>query len=111
MEEIHMGIVKLTAGAVTLLSMGSMAFADDWNWAPDREHGFYERFTRDPDPRPLKGDFDVRVGGIVPPDVEIYDAPPDYDYAPVREYRYVRHDKRVYVVEPKSRKVVRVIEK
>lgn len=98
------------AGAAALLLASSGAFAAEWNWAPEREHGFYERYTRDPG-RPYKGDFDFRVGAVVPSGVEVTEAPVDFDYAPARAYRYVRADNRVIVVEPKTRTVVRVIER
>ena len=35
--------------------------------------------------------------------------PSDIEYAAVRRYRYMVHDDRLYIVDPDTRKVVRVI--
>ena len=102
-------IARGAAGAMFLLSTG-FALAAEWDWAPEREHGFYERFSTERHVEPRAG-FDVRVGGVVPEGVDVYDAPADYEYAPARQYRYVTHEKKVYVVEPKTRRVVHIIER
>ena len=98
----------ITGTFAALISLaGSNAFAQEWDWTPDRERGFYERYSTRPDPRP---GFSITLGGVVPNDVEIYDAP-EYDYAPARKYRYLTNQKKIYVVDPATRKVVRVFEK
>lgn len=102
-------ITRGAAGALFLLSTG-YAFAAEWDWAPEREHGFYERFSTERHAEP-RAAFDVGVGGVVPEGVDVYDAPADYDYAPARQYRYVTREKKVYVVEPKTRRVVHIIER
>jgi hypothetical protein len=100
------------AGALALFTLTSgAALAAEWGWAPEHEHRFYERFGRERHEIRPGVNFNVAVGGVVPGDIELYDAPTDFDYAPAREYRYVTHEKRVYVVEPKTRKVVRIIER
>ena len=35
--------------------------------------------------------------------------PADIEYAPVRRYRYTVHSDRVYVIDPGTRRVVRII--
>ena len=54
-------------------------------------------------------DFDVTVGAVVPDTVQLYDVPATVGYEPVRQYRYVTLGDRVVLVEPASRKVVRVM--
>jgi uncharacterized protein DUF1236 len=53
--------------------------------------------------------FDVTVGAVLPGDIALYEVPATVEYAPVRQYRYVTVGNRVVLVEPASRRVVRVI--
>ena len=100
----------ISAAASAFLFGTGVAWAQDWDWAPEHEHGFYERYSREPERAPPPG-FSVTLRGGIPEGVEIYDAPPDYDYAPVKKYRYMRVEKRVVVIDPRTRRVVRIIEK
>jgi hypothetical protein len=51
----------------------------------------------------------IRVGAVLPADVDIRPVP--YDWGPdVRRYRYVYWDDRVVFVEPGSRRVVQIID-
>jgi hypothetical protein len=54
--------------------------------------------------------FDVTVGAVLPGEVQIYEVPATVEYAPVRQYRYVTIGNRVVLVEPTSRRVIRVIQ-
>ena len=54
-------------------------------------------------------DFDVAVGAVLPGEVKIYEVPTTVEYAPVREYRYATVGSRVVLVEPATRRVIRVI--
>ena len=98
------------AGAALLFSNG-IVLAQDWDWQPEYEHRFYDQWVNQPVPTPPPAGFSVQVGGVVPEGVEIYEGPADFDYAPARRYKYVTVQKRVYVVEPRTRKVVHVIER
>ena len=102
-------VSRIIAGTfAALFSLaGTSAFAQEWEWTPDREHGFYEQYSTRPAPRP---GLSITLGGVLPNDVEMYDAP-EYDYAPAKKYRYVTNQKKIYVVDPVTRKVVRVFEK
>ena len=54
--------------------------------------------------------FDVTVGAVLPGDVQMYEVPATVEYAPVRQYRYVTVGNRVVLVEPTTRRVIRVIQ-
>lgn len=52
---------------------------------------------------------EVRVGAVLPADVEVRAVP--YDWGPdVRRYRYVYWNDRVVFVEPGSRRVVHIVD-
>ncbi len=51
----------------------------------------------------------ISVGATLPATVELRTAPADWGPS-VSRYRYVYHDNRVVLVEPSSRKVVRIID-
>jgi hypothetical protein len=54
-------------------------------------------------------EYDITVGAVVPSNVELLEVPATVGYAPVQQYRYVTVGSRVVLVEPATRKVVRVI--
>jgi hypothetical protein len=53
-------------------------------------------------------DFALSVGAKVPAAVELYKVPEAVP-APVQGYQYMVHSDRVYIVDPSTREVVRVI--
>ena len=55
-------------------------------------------------------EFDVTVGAVLPGQVQLYEVPASVEYAPARQYRYVTVGSRVVLVEPATRKVVRVLQ-
>jgi hypothetical protein len=106
MKTLHV----IIAGTALLFS-NAIAHAQDWDWQPNYEHRFYQRWVEEPVHQALPPSLSVELGGVVPDDVDIYDAPADFDYAPVHRYRYVTVEKRIYVVEPHTRRVVHIIER
>lgn len=82
--------------------------AVQWNWPADKEHMFYQRMRQE-HASVVGPTVDYSVGAVVPPTVTLDESPGDFDFAPAREYRYVWAHDRVYVVNPHSRTVVRVI--
>jgi Protein of unknown function (DUF1236) len=50
---------------------------------------------------------DVRVGAVLPDDGVNYDVPPEYG---VREYRYTVVNGRTVLVEPRTRRIVEIVE-
>jgi Protein of unknown function (DUF1236) len=81
----------------------------EFQWTPEVERGVYSRVTRERIRTPPPAGFDVTVGAEVPAAVELYEVPADIEYAPVRRYRYTVHDDRVYVIDPGTRRVVRIL--
>jgi hypothetical protein len=76
---------------------------------PDQERTVYtniygQRVVTETTPQ-----FDVQVGTVVPSDVQMYDVPASVEYAPIHQYRYVTVGNRVVLIEPATRRVVRVI--
>src|SRR3984957_7553662 len=53
--------------------------------------------------------FDIAVGAVLPGSVQTYEVPATVGYAPVQQYRYATVGTRVVLVEPESRRVVRII--
>lgn len=106
-------LVTAVAGAALVLSAGS-SFAQptvEFSWTPEVDRGFYTRVTRERIRTAPPAGFSIGVGAAVPAEVELYEVPADVEWAPVRRYRYTVHQDRVYVVDPGSRKVVRIINK
>jgi Protein of unknown function (DUF1236) len=98
-------------GAALLFGIGSAVAqpAVEFQWTPETERGVYSRVTRERVRTAPRAGFNVTVGAEVPADVELYDMPADIEYAPVRRYRYTVHEDRVYVIDPGTRRVVRII--
>ena len=59
--------------------------------------------------RPVVVKERVTVGATLPADVELLSVPADWGPS-VTKYRYVYHDNNVVLVEPSSRRVVRIID-
>jgi hypothetical protein len=53
--------------------------------------------------------FDIAVGAVLPGEVQTYEVPATVGYAPIQQYRYATDGARVVLVEPESRRVVRII--
>jgi hypothetical protein len=97
-------------GATLLFGASVMAQpAVEFQWTPEIEGNVYSRVTRERVRTPPPAGFDVRIGAEVPAGVELYEVPADIEYAPVRRYRYTVHEDRVYVIDPSSRRVVRIL--
>ena len=97
------------AAGIFLGAGSAAAQVVEFQWTPEHDRGVYSRVTRERVRVPPPAGFSVGVGAEVPADVEVYDIPADIEYAPVRRYRYTVHSDRVYVIDPGTRKVVRII--
>ena len=78
---------------------------------PDEESIVYSTITRETvgaAPR-AQSDWHATVGVEVPPTVELYEVPAEVEIAPVREYRYTIINNDILLVDPATRRVVRVI--
>ena len=108
---MHAGTARaLLIGAALLLSVQAGAQpAVEFQWTPEVERGVYGRMTRERVRTAPPAGFSVSVGAEVPADVELYEAPAYLEYAPVRRYRYTVHENRVFIVDPSTRRVVRII--
>ena len=94
-------------GAALVLTSGT-AMAQVFEITPEEERTVYSTITRERVTGPAI-DLDVNVGTVLPESVELYEVPDTVAVAPVRRYQYVVIDDRVVLVEPRSRRVVRVI--
>ena len=104
---------KLTAaffGSVLMLGTG-LASAQVVEISPDEESEVYTTVTRERVRTAPRAGFNISVGAAVPEDVELYEVPNTVRYAPYRRHRYTVYQDRVYIVDPSTRKVVRVINK
>jgi hypothetical protein len=95
--------------AAAILLGSSIAFAQVVEITPDDEVDVYTHVTREPVRTAPRAGFDVRVGAVIPEDVELYEVPATVRYEPYRRYRYTVYENRAYIVDPSNRRVVRVI--
>jgi hypothetical protein len=98
--------------ALTLLA-GTAAAQAVIDLTPEEEDTIYTTITRETvgaAPR-AESDWHARVGIEVPARVELYEVPTAVQVAPVREYRYTIINDDVVLVDPGTRRVVRVIER
>jgi hypothetical protein len=107
MKKVWLGGV---ASAALLFSSGIVLAQAVVEFTPQTERSVYtnlygQRVVTETTPQ-----YEVTVGSVIPGEVQLYEVPATVDYAPVRQYRYVTVGPRVVLVEPATRKVVRVIQ-
>lgn len=100
----------LTAG---LLLGSGLAYAQAViEITPDQERVVYDGImTRSTVGVAPSADVRFVVGAEVPTNVELYDVPATVEVAPVRSYRYTTWGNRVVLVDPGTRRVIRIIER
>jgi Protein of unknown function (DUF1236) len=106
MKKVLLGSVM---SAALLFSTGIVLAQTVVEFTPQVERAVYtniygQRVVTETTPQ-----FDVTVGAVLPGEVQVYEVPATVEYAPIRQYRYVTVGNRVVLVEPASRKVIRVI--
>jgi hypothetical protein len=101
--------VLAAAGAALLLSVGSAFAQAVVEFTPDQEETIYTTVTRERIRTPPPAEFRARVGIEVPEAVELYEVPSTVTVAPARRYRYTVVEHQVVLVDPGTRRVVRVI--
>ena len=97
-------------GAALLLSTNMVLAQAVYEITPQQERTVYtniygQRVVSETTPQ-----FEYTVGAVVPSEVQIYEMPAGAEYAPVQQYRYVTAGSRVVLIEPATRRVVRVIQ-
>jgi hypothetical protein len=107
MKKVWLGGV---ASAALLFSSGAVLAQGVVEFTPQTERSVYtnlygQRVVTETTPQ-----YEVAVGSVIPSEVQLYEVPATVDYAPVRQYRYVTVGPRVVLVEPATRKVVRVLQ-
>jgi hypothetical protein len=97
----------MAVSAALLLVSAGAALSQPRAITSEEEANAYSILTRAPIRSPLPPDLELGPGAIVPPAVELQPVP---DSVPVvRGYQYTVHSDRVYIVDPDSRQVIRVI--
>ncbi len=97
--------------ASALMFSAPLALADDLVIAPEIGVKFHNE-VKTKKIKVHKVDSDLKVGVVIPADVEFYDVPEDVVVATpaLKTYKYAYVNEHVYVVEPGSRKIIAVIE-
>lgn len=91
------------AAAVAVLPVSSTAFAQDVIIAPEQETVIREYVKKEPAISLNLPGFEFNIGSTVPDTVELREVPN-------AEYRYVVVDGRTVVVQPETRRIVKVID-
>lgn len=99
----------LFAGA--LICSVPFALADDLVIAPEAGVQFHTD-VKTKKLRSVKHEGDLKVGVVLPAEVEYYDVPADVVVATptLKTYEYVYLNDRIYVVEPGERRIVAVVD-
>src|SRR5688572_3126459 len=79
--------------------------------SPEQERNVYTIITRERVRTPPPPDMRFSVGAVLPESVEMYDLPPAIEVPAVRPYRYTVWDDRVVLIDPGTRRVIRIIER
>jgi Protein of unknown function (DUF1236) len=102
-------LLGVVTSAALLFSTGIVSAQAVFEITPQQELSVYTNIYGQRVVTETAPQFDVTVGAVLPGEVQIYEVPAAVDYAPVQQYRYVTVGNRVVLVEPASRRVVRVI--
>jgi hypothetical protein len=99
----------LAAVAVAAISAGSEAYSQDAVVIAPEQRTVIREYVVKQRVKPARITGEVRVGGVLPADVELVAVPNEWGPA-VSRYRYVYSNNRVVLVEPDSRRVVHIID-
>jgi hypothetical protein len=100
---------RATLAAALLLGAGS-AFAQVIELSPQQETRIYSTLSTET-VGVAPAEVELRVGATLPAEVELREVPATIEIPAVRRYRYTVIGGRVVLVDPDSRRVVRVIER
>ena len=99
------------ATAALLLTTGASLAQATIEITPEQEMQVYSTLHTTQTVGTAPADFEVNVGAVLPESIELQSVPETIAVEPVRKYRYVVIKDRVVLVEPESRKIVKIIEK
>ena len=102
-------ILRSSVVGLALLLVVS-ASAQNVQMTPEQEHAAYSALVKMKPAKHPPASFNPSVGMDVPADVEVYEMPGDAALAPVRRYRYTVMGEQVVLVDPTSKKVVKVFQ-
>lgn len=96
-------------GAAMLFSVTSALSQAVIEFTPEQERTIYSTVIASPVRTAPPADLRVAVGVELPAAVELYDVPAAVEFPAARRLRYTVVDRQVVLVDPGTRKVVRVI--
>jgi hypothetical protein len=96
-------------GAAMLFSVTSALSQAVIEFTPEQESTIYSTVIAAPVRTAPPADIRVAVGAELPAAVELYDVPPAIEFPAARRLRYTVVDRQVVLVDPGTRRVVRVI--
>jgi hypothetical protein len=96
-------------GAAMLFSIGSALPQAVIEFTPEQERTIYSTVIASPIRTAPPADLRVAVGAELPATVELMEVPATIEVPAVRRLRYTVVDRQVVLVDPGTRKVVRVI--
>jgi hypothetical protein len=103
--------VALSAGAGAASAQSSTTTTTTTTISPDQETTIYRTITREQVAvQPPPPDWAPSVGIEVPAQVQLYDMPSSVDVPTVRSDRYTMINGHVVLVDPSTRRVIRIIE-
>jgi hypothetical protein len=95
--------VAMLFGVTSALAQAVIEFT------PEQERTIYSTVIAAPVRTAPPADIRVAVGAELPGTVELYDVPAAIEYPAARRLRYTVVDRQVVLVDPGTRKVIRVI--
>lgn len=101
-------IMRGCAFGAALFLLAGGASAQSVQMTPEQEHAAYAALVKLKPAKLPPASFNPSVGMELPADVEVYEMPSDAALALVRRYRYTVMGEQVVLVDPASKKVVKV---
>jgi hypothetical protein len=96
------------SGIGLALLVAASASAQTVQMTPEQEHAAYAALVKMKPAKQPPASFNPSAGMDLPADVEVYEMPGDAALAPVRRYRYTVMGEQVVLVDPASKKVLKV---
>jgi hypothetical protein len=107
---MHKFVLLAAAGAMLLFGEGkALSQGAILELTPEQERTIYGTAVAAPLPRAPPGDFRLALGADVPLAIDLQEIPAAIEVPAVRGLRYLVVNRQVVLVDPRSRKVVKII--